>query len=131
MFMHSSLHLTQIICGQNVGTKVVSWIIFFSKSRIIPQTTFVPTFWPHIISELGGVSLNQNARCFFCWIFYKSGICKILWSLICVSSFPPKNHKSRILPPEHAKSATYCDKEDLNFRSMKLRSSIKGLFKSY
>ena len=37
-----------------------------------------------------------------------TGICKIPWSLICVSTFPPKNHKSRILPPEHAKSATYC-----------------------
>ena len=49
-----------------------------------------------------------------------TGICKIPWSLICVSTFPPKNHKSRILPPEHAKSATYCDKEDLNFRLMQL-----------
>ena len=26
-----------------------------AKKKIIPQTTFVPTFWPHIISELGGV----------------------------------------------------------------------------
>ena len=31
-------------------------VAFFSKNKIIPQTTFVPTFWPHIISELGGVS---------------------------------------------------------------------------
>ena len=30
-------------------------IAFFSKNRIIPQTTFVLTFRPHIISELGGV----------------------------------------------------------------------------
>ena len=29
---------------------------FFSKNRMIPQTTFVLTFWPHIISELGGVT---------------------------------------------------------------------------
>ena len=29
--------------------------MFFSKNRKIPQTTFVLTFWPHIISELGGV----------------------------------------------------------------------------
>ena len=41
-------------CGHKSG------IIFFSKNRIIPQTTFVPTFWPHIISELGGVHQNQN-----------------------------------------------------------------------
>ena len=45
----------EIICGQNVGTKVVCGINFFSKDRIIPQTTFVPIFGPHIISELGGV----------------------------------------------------------------------------
>ena len=31
-------------------------VAFFSKKKIIPQTTFVPTFWPHIISELGGVN---------------------------------------------------------------------------
>ena len=30
-------------------------VAFFSKKKIITQTTFVPTFWPHIISELGGV----------------------------------------------------------------------------
>ena len=30
-------------------------IAFFSKNRMIPQTTFVLTFRPHIISELGGV----------------------------------------------------------------------------
>ena len=30
-------------------------VAFFSKKKIIPQTTLVPTFWPHIISELGGV----------------------------------------------------------------------------
>ena len=36
-------------------------ITFFSKKKIIPQTPFVPTFWPHIISELGGVR-NINMR---------------------------------------------------------------------
>ena len=30
-------------------------IAFFSKNRMIPQTTFVLTFRPHIIAELGGV----------------------------------------------------------------------------
>ena len=29
-------------------------LAFFSKNRITPQTTFVPTFWLHIISELDG-----------------------------------------------------------------------------
>jgi hypothetical protein len=24
------------------------------QKKIIPKTTFVPTFWTHIISELGG-----------------------------------------------------------------------------
>ena len=36
-------------------------IAFFSKKKIIPQTTFVPTFWPHIISELDSV----GQQCFF------------------------------------------------------------------
>ena len=38
-------------CGHKNGL----WDNFLFKNRIIPQTTFVPTFWPHIISELGGV----------------------------------------------------------------------------
>ena len=46
---------SEIICGQNVGKKVVCGMILFFEKKIIPQTTFVPTFWPHIISELGGV----------------------------------------------------------------------------
>ena len=46
---------SEITCGQNVGTKVVCGMILFFEKKIIPQTTFVPTFWPHIISELGGV----------------------------------------------------------------------------
>ena len=35
-------------------------IAFISKNRIIPQTTFVPTFWPHTISELGGVKYDKG-----------------------------------------------------------------------
>jgi len=31
-------------------------IAFFSKKKIIPQTTPVPTFWPHTIYELDGVT---------------------------------------------------------------------------
>ena len=46
---------SEIICGQNVGAKVVCGIIFFFEKKALLQTTFVPTFWPHIISELGGV----------------------------------------------------------------------------
>ena len=56
--------------------------------------------------------INQNARKNVAESFTRfsnmTGICKIPWNLICVSTFPPKNHKNRILPPEHAKSATYC-----------------------
>ena len=29
---------------------------------MIPQTTFVPTFWTHIISELGGVKGYETAQ---------------------------------------------------------------------
>ena len=39
----------------------------------MPQTTFVPTFWPHIISELGGVHHFLDSRAeivkFFRWYF--------------------------------------------------------------
>ena len=44
-----------MICGQNVGTKVVCGMILFFEKKIIPQINFAPTFWPHTISELGGV----------------------------------------------------------------------------
>ena len=46
---------------------------WFSKKKIIPQTTFVPTFWPHIISELDGVWVYRNYCTvnLFCWNFAK------------------------------------------------------------
>ena len=46
---------SEIISGQNVGTKVNCGMILVFEKKIIPQTTFVLTFWPLIISELDGV----------------------------------------------------------------------------
>ena len=43
---------------------------------MIPQTTFVPTFWTHIVSELGGVTRTQkneklgNAGSFYITFLY-------------------------------------------------------------
>ena len=40
---------------RRIMVKLKNHYFQFSKKKIIPQTTFVPTIRPHIISELGAV----------------------------------------------------------------------------
>ena len=130
MYFWSSIHKStckftppnsEIICGQNVSTKVVCGIIFFFEKKAMLKiwkkswvpfrsyllnstanpahlhsnwaglATFVLTFWPHIISELDGVDSDKS----FLKFITKFILCNFFVQTLFKKKFPQKNIKKK------------------------------------